>query len=118
MEALKLLFMCIGFATAVDISVRVQFRGSALMKPYRHEETITAKNETELREKLAEKLENALLDKEIDEITITTEVSQDNEAYSTKVTKLDVTAPNELDGTTFVTTTEGDDITKAVTSSS
>nr|XP_039264282.1 uncharacterized protein LOC120340095 [Styela clava] len=118
MEAFKLLVMCIGFVTTVDISVRVQFRGSAMMKPYRQEETITAKNEKELREKLAEKLENALLDKQIDEVTITTEVSHGNEVYSTQVAKFDATTPNDLDGTTFVATTKGDDITKAVTSSS
>ncbi|XP_077972259.1 uncharacterized protein LOC120340095 [Styela clava] len=118
MEAFKLLLMCIGFGTTVDVSVRVQFRGSAMMKPYHYEKTITAKNEKELREKLVEKLENALLDKQIDEVTITTEVSHGNEVYSTQVAKFDATTPNDLDGTTFVATTKGDDITKAVTSSS
>ncbi|XP_077972606.1 uncharacterized protein LOC120339450 [Styela clava] len=120
MKAFKLLFMCIGFATTVDISVKVQFRGSARMTSLRYEETITAKNERELREKLAEKLENAFLDKQIDEVTITTEVSRGNEVHSTQITKFDVTTRNELDldDTTFDTSTKGDDITKAATSSS
>ncbi|XP_077972215.1 uncharacterized protein LOC120339511 [Styela clava] len=118
MEAFKLLFMCIGFATTVDITVKVQFRGNAVMTSYQYEETTTAKNETELREKLSEKLENALLKKQIDEVTITTKVSHGNEVHSTQVTEFNVITSNELDGTTFVTTTNSDNITKAVTSSS
>nr|XP_039264302.1 uncharacterized protein LOC120340115 [Styela clava] len=118
MEAFKLLFICFGFATTVDITVKVRFRGSAVMTPYQYEETTTAKNEKELREKLADKLENALLDKQIDEVTITTEVFHGHEVHSTQVIKFDITNPNELDGTTFVTTTNSDNITKAVTSSS
>ncbi|XP_077972442.1 uncharacterized protein LOC144427311 [Styela clava] len=117
MEAFKLLFMCIGFATTVDISVKVQFRGSAMMTSYRHEETITAKNEHELREKLTKTLENALLDKQIDEVIITTKIYHGNKVHSTQVTKFDATTPNGLDDTTLVTTTIGNDITKAVTSS-
>ncbi|XP_077972388.1 uncharacterized protein LOC120340115 [Styela clava] len=118
MKAFKLLFMCIGFGTTVDITVKVQFRGNAVMTSYQYEETTTAKNETELREKLSEKLENALLKKQIDEVTITTKVSYGNEVHSTQVTEFNVTTSNELDGTTFVTTTNSDNITKAVTSSS
>nr|XP_039263597.1 uncharacterized protein LOC120339518 [Styela clava] len=117
METFKLLFMCVGFATTVDISVKVEFRGSAVMTPYRHEETITAKNEHELREKLAKTLENALLDKQIDEVTITTEVYHGNKVHSTQVTKFDATTPTGLDDTTLVTTSKGNDITEAVTSS-
>ncbi|XP_077972440.1 uncharacterized protein LOC120339518 isoform X1 [Styela clava] len=117
METFKLLFMCVGFATTVDISVKVEFRGSAVMTPYRHEETIAAKNEHELREKLAKTLENALLDKQIDEVTITTEVYHGNKVHSTQVTKFDATTPNGLDDTTLVMTSKGNDITEAVTSS-
>nr|XP_039264264.1 uncharacterized protein LOC120340077 [Styela clava] len=117
MEAFQLLFMCVGFATTVEIYVRVQFRGSAATTSYRHQETITAKNEHELREKLAKTLENALLDKQIDEVTITTEIYHGNKVHSTQITKFDATTPNGLDDTTSVTTTKGNDITKAVTSS-
>ncbi|XP_077972456.1 uncharacterized protein LOC120340076 [Styela clava] len=113
MQTFKLLFMCIGFVTTVDISVKVQFRGSAVMTSYRHAETITAKNELELREKLTKTLENALLDKQIDEVTITTEVHHGNKVYSTQVTKFDATTPNGLDDKTLVATTNGNDITKA-----
>ncbi|XP_077972741.1 uncharacterized protein LOC120340075 [Styela clava] len=116
MEVLKLLFVLIGFATTVDISVKVEFRGSAVVTSYRHEEKITAKNEHELREKLAKTLENALLDKQIDEVTITTEVYHGNKVHSTQVTKFDATTPNGLDDTTLVSTTNDNDITKAVTS--
>nr|XP_039264223.1 uncharacterized protein LOC120340037 [Styela clava] len=116
MGAFKLLFMCIGFATTVDISVRVQFRSSAVMTSYRNKETITAENEEELRKKLNETLENALLDKQIDEVTITTKVYHGNKVYSTQVTKFDATAPNVLDDTTFVTAKSNDN-SKAVLSS-
>ncbi|XP_077966374.1 uncharacterized protein LOC144419964 [Styela clava] len=115
MERLKLLFLCIGFSTAVDISVKVQFRGRVVVTSYRQEETITAKNEQELRNKLTQNLEEALLDKQIDEVTITTEIYHGNNVHSTEVTKFDLTTPNQMDGTTFVT--EGNDITKDVTSS-
>ncbi|XP_077972190.1 uncharacterized protein LOC144427213 [Styela clava] len=117
MEAFKLLFMFIGFATTVNISVRVQFKGSAVMTSYRKEKTITAENEEELREKLTKTLENALLDKQIDEVVITTEVYHGNKVYSTQVTKFDARTPYVLDDTTFVTTTKGNDNSKAVTSS-
>nr|XP_039263937.1 uncharacterized protein LOC120339797 isoform X2 [Styela clava] len=102
--------------STVDISVKVQFRGS-VMPSYRHEETITAKNEHELREKLAKTLENALLDKQIDEVTITTEICHGNKVHSTHVTKFDATTPNGLDEATLVTTAKDNDITKAVTPS-
>ncbi|XP_077972439.1 uncharacterized protein LOC120339520 [Styela clava] len=117
MKAFKLLFMCIGVVMTVDISVKVQFIGSAVMTSYRHEKTITAKNEYELRGKLAKTLENALLDKQIDEVTITTEVHHGNKVHSTQVTKFDATTLNVLDEAALVTTTKGNDFTKAVTSS-
>nr|XP_039263598.1 uncharacterized protein LOC120339520 [Styela clava] len=87
------------------------------MTSYRHEETITAKNEHGLREKLAETLENALLDKQIDEVTITTDIYHGNKIHSTQVTKFDATISNGLDEATLVTSTRGNDIIKAVTSS-
>nr|XP_039264263.1 uncharacterized protein LOC120340076 [Styela clava] len=113
MEAFKLLFMCVGFVTTVDIFVKVQFEGSAVVTSYRHEETITARNELELREKLTKTLQNALLDKQIDEVTITADVYHDNKFYSTQVTKFDATTLNGLDETTLVTTAKGNDITEA-----
>ncbi|XP_077974100.1 uncharacterized protein LOC120346984 [Styela clava] len=119
METFKfiVLFVCIGVATTVDMFVRVRFRGSALMTSYSNQETITAKNEQELREKLTETFERALLDKQIEEVIIETDIYHGNEVHSTQVTKFDVTTADGLDGTTRVTTTKSDDITKAVTSS-
>nr|XP_039273836.1 uncharacterized protein LOC120347800 isoform X2 [Styela clava] len=119
METFKFiaLFMCIGAANTVDISVRVRFRGSAVMTSYSNQETITATNEQELREKLTETLERALLDKQIEEVTIETDIYHGNKVQSTQVTKFDVTTADGLDDTTLVTTTKSDDITKAVTSS-
>ncbi|XP_077972222.1 uncharacterized protein LOC120340077 [Styela clava] len=76
-----------------------------------------AKNEHELREKLAKTLENALLDKQIDEVTITTEVYHGNKIQSTQVTKFDASTPNGVDDTSLVTIAKGNDITQAVTSS-
>ncbi|XP_039273836.2 uncharacterized protein LOC120347800 isoform X2 [Styela clava] len=119
METFKFiaLFMCIGAANTVDIYVRVRFSGSAVMTSYSNQETITAKNEQELREKLTETLERALLDKQIEEVTIETDIYHGNKVQSTQVTKFDVTTADGLDDTTLVTTTKSDDITKAVTSS-
>nr|XP_039272717.1 uncharacterized protein LOC120346984 [Styela clava] len=119
METFKfiVLFVCIGVATTVDIFVKDRFRGSALMTSYSNQETITAKNEQELREKLSETLEKALLDKQIEEVTIETDIYHVNEVHSTQVTKFNVTTADGLDDTTIVTTTKSDDITKAVTSS-
>ncbi|XP_077974345.1 uncharacterized protein LOC144429964 [Styela clava] len=119
METFKFiaLFMCIGAVNTVDIFVKVRFRGGAVMTSYSDEETITAKNEQELREKLTETLEKALLDKQIEEVTIETDIYHGNKVHSTQVTKFDVTTMDGLDDTTLVTTTKSDDITKAVTPS-